>query len=145
MRFRVTILHAISRFVLLDRPKHYFKLEAKYVLPTINHTQAAEGAEKCQTPFCPWWPWPLTFNFDLQTRPSEGPNTSSLWIWCKSVQWFSRYFTYKERSHRQRRKQNLTQFTVSGEKVLPFAVEVKLVLFGVVSLWNSFLGEAVLA
>jgi len=27
----------------------------------------------------------LTFDLDLQTRPSEGPNTSSVWIWRKSV------------------------------------------------------------
>ena len=31
------------------------------------------------------------FDFDLQTRPSEGPNTSSLWIWRKSVLRFPRY------------------------------------------------------
>ena len=27
----------------------------------------------------------LTFCLDLETRPSEGPNTSSMWIWRKSV------------------------------------------------------------
>jgi len=27
----------------------------------------------------------VTLTFDLQTRPSEGPNTSSVWIWRKSV------------------------------------------------------------
>jgi len=27
----------------------------------------------------------LTFDLDLQTCPSEGPNTSSMWIWLKSV------------------------------------------------------------
>ena len=27
----------------------------------------------------------LTFDLDLQTCPSEGPNTSSVWIWHKSV------------------------------------------------------------
>ena len=52
--------------------------------------QAAERAQNAV--LCPWWPWPLTFNFDLQTRPSEGPNTSSVWIWRKSVQRFLRYF-----------------------------------------------------
>jgi len=30
----------------------YLKLEAKDVLPNINHMQAAERAEKCH--FCPW-------------------------------------------------------------------------------------------
>jgi len=28
--------------------------------------------------FCPWLPCPLTFDFDIQTRPIEEPNTSSL-------------------------------------------------------------------
>jgi len=28
----------------------------------------------------------LTFDLDIQTRPSEGPNTSFMWIWRKSVQ-----------------------------------------------------------
>jgi len=28
----------------------------------------------------------LTFDLDTQTRPSEGPNTSFVWIWRKSVQ-----------------------------------------------------------
>jgi len=39
----------------------------------------------------------LTFDLylDLQTRPSEGPNTSSVWIWRKSVQRFPRYFIHK--------------------------------------------------
>ena len=34
----------------------------------------------------------LTFDLDLQTRPSEGPNTSSVWIWRKSVQRFPGIF-----------------------------------------------------
>jgi len=38
----------------------------------------------------------LTFDLDLQTRPGEGPNMSSVWIWHKSVQWFPRYFTHKK-------------------------------------------------
>jgi len=49
----------------------------------------------------------LTFDLDIQTGPSEGPNTSSLWIWHKSVQWFPRYFIHKQRSHTQRQKQTL--------------------------------------
>jgi len=43
-----------------------FSLEAKDVLPNINHVQATEMAEKCD--FCPWWPWPFTFDIDLQTQ-----------------------------------------------------------------------------
>ena len=38
--------------------------------------------------FCPWWPWPLIFDLDLQTCPSEGRSTSSLWIWRQFVQRF---------------------------------------------------------
>jgi len=34
-----------------------------------------KGPKECR--FCPWWSWSLTFDLDLQTRPSEGPNTSS--------------------------------------------------------------------
>jgi len=30
--------------------------------------------------FCPWWPWHLAFDLDIQILPSEGPNASSLWI-----------------------------------------------------------------
>jgi len=33
----------------------------------------------------------LTFDLDIQTRPSEGSKTSSLQIWCKSVEQFQRY------------------------------------------------------
>jgi len=45
----------------------------------------------------PWWPWPLTFDLDIQTRPSEGRNTSSLWIWRSG----SRYFIHKQKCHRR--------------------------------------------
>jgi len=48
--------------------------------------QAAERAKNAI--FCSWWPWPLTFDLDIQTHPIDGPNTCSVWIWCKSVQWF---------------------------------------------------------
>jgi len=43
------------------------------------------------------WPWPLIF--DLQARPSEGPNMSSVWIWRKSVQRFPdpRYFMHTQK------------------------------------------------
>jgi len=37
----------------------------------------------------------LTFDLNIQTDPSEGPNTSSLWIWSKNVQRFPRYFIHK--------------------------------------------------
>jgi len=53
--------------------------------------------------FCPWWLWPFTFDHDLQTRPSKGSNTISLWILHKSVQQFPRFQwqTKKQKSHRQ--------------------------------------------
>ena len=51
----------------------------------------------------------LTIDLDLQSHPSKGPNTSSLWIWRKSVQHLPRYFIHKQKSDRQRQKQNLTQ------------------------------------
>jgi len=72
-------------------------------------------AEKCR--FCPWWPWPLTFDLDLQTRPSQGPNTSSVWSWPKSVQRFPRYFIHKQKpTDWRRQKQNPPQFTACGYK-----------------------------
>jgi len=43
----------------------------------------------------------VTLAFDLQTRPSEGPNASSVWICLKSVQWFRRYFIHKQKNHRR--------------------------------------------
>jgi len=39
----------------------------------------------------------LTFDLDLQTHPSEESNTSSVWIWRKSVQQFLRYLTHKQK------------------------------------------------
>jgi len=39
--------------------------------------------------------WPLTFDLDIQTRPSEASNMCSLWTWRKSVQRFPRYLRYK--------------------------------------------------
>ena len=54
----------------------------------------------------------MTFDLHLQTHPSEGPNTSSVWIWRKSVQRFPWYFTKKTKCMRQ--KPNLPQFTACG-------------------------------
>jgi len=52
------------------------KLEPKDILPNINRTQATERAKKCRLLSLVT----LTFDLDLdfQTRPSEGPNTSSV-------------------------------------------------------------------
>jgi len=38
----------------------------------------------------------LTFDLDIQTLPSEGPDTSSQWIWRKSIQRFPRYLMHKQ-------------------------------------------------
>ena len=120
--------------------QHY----SKYVFPNRNRTQAAEieldlqtrpsdeGPSTSSVSICRksverfrdirWKPRflsmvTLTFDLDIQTHPSEGPNTPSLWIWCKSVQRFPRYFIHEQKSHRERQKQNLTQFTACGNKV----------------------------
>jgi len=42
--------------------------------------------------FCHLWPWPF-----LQTPPSEGPNTSFVRIWRKSVQRFPTYLHKQNR------------------------------------------------
>jgi len=46
----------------------------------------------------------LTFDLDIQTRPSEGPNTSNLWISRKSVQRFPRYVMHKQKTNKQTKK-----------------------------------------
>jgi len=56
-----------------------------------NRTQAAERAEKFLF-------FPGDLDLDLQTRPSKGPNTSSVWTGRKSVQWFPWYFIYKQKN-----------------------------------------------
>jgi len=48
----------------------------------------------------------LTFNLDIQTRPSEGTNMPSMWIWRKSVQWFPRYFIHKQRNKQKSQRQH---------------------------------------
>jgi len=47
--------------------------------------------------FVPGDPNLWTFDLDIHTRPSEGPNTSSLWIWRKSIQQFPTYFIHKQK------------------------------------------------
>jgi len=57
----------------------------------------------------------VTLTFDLETRPNETPNRSSVWIWHKSVQQLRGYFTHKQKTTDWRRhKQNLPQFTACG-------------------------------
>jgi len=38
----------------------------------------------------------LTLDTDIQTRQSEEPNMSSVWIWCKSIQRFQKYMNHKQ-------------------------------------------------
>jgi len=56
-----------------------------------NRTQAALKGRKI--PFLSLVT--LTFDLDIQSRPSDGPSTSSVWIWRKSVQRFPRYCIHK--------------------------------------------------
>ena len=65
-----------------------------------NHMLAA-GVTRVHIAF--FVPGDLTFDLNLQTRPSEGPNTSSLWILRKSVQPFPRYLSdkLKKQEHQQ--------------------------------------------
>jgi len=51
----------------------YFTLKMFYVLPNMNHTQTAEKAKNAVLSLVT-----LTFDLDLQTRPSEGPSMSFL-------------------------------------------------------------------
>jgi len=48
-------------------------------LPQLGHSipSISWGVVSSQRIFCPWWRWPLTFDLDVQTHPTEGPNTSS--------------------------------------------------------------------
>jgi len=43
----------------------------------------------------------LTFDLDIQTRPSEGPNTSNLLILCKSVQRFPGDLSHKQKKNKK--------------------------------------------
>jgi len=49
-------------------------------------------------------------DLDPQTHPSEEPNTSSMWMWHKSVQRFRRYFIHKQKTQ------------TDGAKTEPYAV-----------------------
>ena len=70
-------------------------------------------AEKCR--FCPWWHWPLTFDFDLQSCPSEG-STRLLCEFGANPFSGSRDILYTniKPTDWRRQKQNLPQFTACG-------------------------------
>jgi len=46
----------------------------------------------------------LTCDLNIQTRPSEGLNASSLWIWHESVQRFPRYLSHKQNEKKSNRQ-----------------------------------------
>jgi len=86
-----------------------------------DHSFAARRWWECTARFCPWWPWPLTLTFKLarvkdQTRlPREfGANPFSH---SRDIL-FTKKQTKRQKSHRQREKHNLTQFTACGRKLL---------------------------
>jgi len=64
------------------------------------------------------WPWRSTLS-------ERGPNTSSVWIWRKSVQRARRYFIHKQKSYRRRQKQNLTQFIACGNYQYQSVYEIR--------------------
>ena len=87
----------------------------------INHTQAAERVEKC----CFLSLVALNFDLDLQTCPNEGPNSSSIWIWCKSVQRFQRYFICKQKTTDDGRRQKTQPSSVVWWKHYPWQTSEK--------------------
>ena len=111
--------------------KRNWKLEAKDVLPNVNRTQAAERAKKCRFLSLVT----LTFDLDPQSRLSEGPNMFSVWIWCRSVQHFRRYFIHKQKSTDWRcQKQNLPQFAACNnntkhnfQTVYNYCIQIKFI------------------
>ena len=86
------------------------------VSASAYHSYAVQGVTGAlSTFFCSWWPWPLTFDLDIQTLPSENPNTSSLWISHKSVQRFPWYLRHKQKQTNKKitdgaRNRTFTQF-----------------------------------
>jgi len=60
-------------------------------------------------------PCALTFGLDIQTHPSEGPNTFSMWIWCKSVQRFPRYLRHKQKTKVADSAKNRTLLTCGSK------------------------------
>jgi len=73
-------------FAAIESPR--LLLSGRYLQRGRSIPSTWRGVLSAQRVFCPWWPWPLTFDLDIQKLPSEGPNTSSMWIWRQSVQRF---------------------------------------------------------
>jgi len=88
------------------------KLEAKDVLPNINRTQGAERAEKCRfvslVTDLDLWPWHL--------NPSKRGTKHVFPVNLAQIRSAVPEIFHTQKSHRQRQKQNLTQFTAFGNK-----------------------------
>jgi len=69
---------------------HY--LQRARSIPSLPGVMAVRSAFLCVVTL----PWRLTFDLDNQTLPREGPNTSSVRIWRKSVQRFPRYLIHNK-------------------------------------------------
>ena len=92
--------------------------------------------------FLSLWPWLLTFDLDIQTRTSEGPNTSS----CKSIQPFPNIWCVnKIKKSQTALKQNLTcvrKKNRQSSEVRPnFQTEVPLFLKISECPYNTMLGN----
>jgi len=68
--------------------------------------------------FCHWWPWPLAFDLDIQTPPSEGPSTSTLWISRKSVKRFPTYLRHKQKNKKKLQTPLKTEPYFNATKIL---------------------------
>jgi len=86
-----------------DNSKYHLKVHV-YVLPNTNRTQARKPVHRRnigrKTPFLSLVT--LTFDLKIQNRPSEGPNTCSLWIWRNFVQQFRRYLTDEQKNKKNK-------------------------------------------
>jgi len=82
------------------------KLEAKETSPNIDHTGRWIAKNVVFLSL-------VTLTFDLWPWQSNSSERGTKYIfhvnWRKSAQRFPRYFIHKQKSHRQRQKQNLTQ------------------------------------
>ena len=65
------------------------QLEVKDVFPNITCMEVDKGLKNAG--FCPWWPWPSNLS-------KRGTKHVFVWILCKSVQRFQRYFIHKQKS-----------------------------------------------
>jgi len=115
---------------LSPHPKRHVDRLSLFAQVTVECPITLQCAATFFPNFCPWWPWPLTFDLGIQALLSEGPNTSVVWIWRKSVQPFLRYFIHKQKSHWQCQKQNRMQLNACGNNEAAVSYESEQ-LFGI--------------